>query len=187
MKKELLSHLIPLALIFFVTSFFWILNSVSFSQYIFLFLGLSIGAFFLDLDHFIYWYYVEPNSEESRNVQSIIKSKKYKKAFIFFARKHKKHTSLFLHHFFFQVILGLISFLVFTSSHNTFFLAFILALNIHLLIDEIEDYIYKPKHLQTWLFAREESQLALEKIRYYLILFIFFSLFFTFLLIRSNL
>lgn len=187
MKKELLSHLIPLGLIFIVTSLFWIFNSVSYSQYIFLFIGLGLGAFFLDFDHIIYWFYIKPNAEESRTAQSIIKSKKIIAAIRFLNETHKNHTSLIFHHFFFQVVLSLISFFVYTSSKDIFILSFLLALNIHLLVDEIEDYIFQPKHLQDWLFAREGKQLPIEQVRYYLILFIFFSLFFSFLLIRSNL
>lgn len=187
MKKELRNHFIPLGLVFLITSLFWISNKVSFDQYIFLSIGLAFGSFFLDFDHIIYWFYIRPNTEESRTAQSIIKSKKIFTALRFFNQTHKGHTNLVFHHFFFQVILVLISFFVYTSSKNTIVLSFLLALNIHILVDEIEDFIYQPKHLQDWLFAREEKQLPIEQVRYYLILFIFFSLFFTFLLINSNL
>lgn len=187
MKKELRNHLIPLGLIFLITSLFWFFNHVSSQQYIFLLFGLGLGSLFLDIDHLIYWFYLKPNTEESRTAQSIIKSKKFISAVRFLNQTRKNHTSLVFHHFFFQVILALISFFVYTSSKNIFILSFLLALNVHLLVDEVEDFIYNPKHLQDWLFAREEKQLPIEQVQYYLILFIFFSLFFIFLLIRSQL
>ena len=187
MKKELRNHLLPIGIIFLVTTIFWIFSQIPYYQYLFLFFGLILGTFFLDLDHLIYWFYIKPNTEESREAQSLIKSKKILDTLKFFGHTHKTHTNLVFHHFFFQVVLGLISFLVYTSSQNIFILSFLLALNIHLLTDEIEDFIYHPKHLQGWLFAREEKQLPIEQVRYYLILFIVFSLFFTFLLIRSQL
>ena len=187
MKKELLNHLIPLGVLFLLTSFFWIFNQVPYYQYIFLFLGLTLGSFLLDFDHILYWLFLKPNTEESRHAQELIRSKKIFKVIKLLEQTHKKHTSMVFHHFFFQVILGLISFFVYTSTDNVFVMALVLSLNVHLLVDEIEDFIYQPRHLQDWLFAREEKQLPVEQVRYYLILFIFFSIFFTFLLIRSNL
>lgn len=187
MKKELLRHLIPLGLIFVVVSILWLSSKTPYDQYIFLFLGLAAGSFLLDFDHIIYWYFLKPNTDESHMAQSLIKSKQFIKAFRYLDETHQNHTSLIFHHFFFQVALSLISFFIFTLSKNAFILSFILALNIHLLVDEVDDYIFRPKHLQEWLFAREEIQLPIEQVRYYLILFIFFSIFFIYLLISSNL
>lgn len=186
MKEELRNHLIPLALIFFIVSLFWAISKVPYYEYIFLFLGFTIGAFFLDLDHIVYWFFLKPNLEESQTAQNLIKSGKIKKTLKLLEKTHKNHNSMAFHHFFFQAILNFITFFIYFVSHNIFLLSFLLALNLHLLVDEIEDYIYNPKHLQDWLFAREEKQLSLESILYYLILFTILSLFFIILLINSK-
>ena len=98
---------------------------------------------------------------------------------------HKQHTSLIFHHYFFQVVLALTSIFVFTSSASIFTKAFLLALNLHLIVDEVNDYLIDQKHLQDWLFAREKQQLPIAYLKYYIGIFILLFLLFFLLLIGS--
>ena len=185
MKRELKNHLIPLGVIFLSISIFWFLNHVPWYYFLYLFLGFLLGSFFLDIDHIIYWLYLRPDLEESKLASEFIKQKKYKQIIRLLEKNHKTHTSLIFHHYFFQVILALISVFVFTSSISIFTKGFVLALNIHLIVDEIIDYRSNPRHLLEWLFAREEKQVPLKSIHYYVFTFLTFCLVFTLLLASS--
>lgn len=140
----------------------------------------------IDSDHLIFWFFVKPKTEESKLVKFAIKNKNIKSVTKIIQDSHKTHHNLIFHHYFFQVILVLFSLFIITSTKNTIVSAIILGLNLHLLVDEIIDYRQDPKVLQKWLFAREAKQLPIAFLKRYIIIFISFTLLFTFLLIRSK-
>lgn len=185
-NSEYRKHLLPLTIIFVVISAIWIFYKVSFFQFVYLFSGLLCGSFFLDLDHLIYWLYINPNIEESRLAQIALKKKDLNSVIKLMAATQSEHTNLIFHHFFFQVVLILISAFVFTSTANVFAMAFLLALNIHLLVDQYDDYHRDPRHLQNWLFARETKQLPIAYLGHYLGIFSFLSVVLTLLLLKSK-
>lgn len=186
MKPELKKHLLPLLAIFLVISVVWFFYKVSYFNFIFLFFGLLLGSFFLDFDHLIYWLYLNPNIEESRLAQIAFKKYDFRSLLKLLEFTHQKHINLIFHHFFFQVVMALISVFVFTSSDSPFAMAFLLALNIHLLVDEINDYRLDPGHLQDWLFARETKQLPRRYLIHYILIFVFLTVVFTLLLLKSK-
>lgn len=185
MKHELQKHLIPLFIIFVITTVLWILNGVVWYQYVFLILGFGLGSFFLDIDHLIYWYYRHPELEESKTAILAIEKKDFKNTLLLLESTHKLHTDLLFHHIIFQLVLIAVSFFVFTSSDIIFGKAFLLALNIHLLVDQYEDFRLNPRQLQLWLFARLPQQIPLNFLGKYLLIVLIFVMFFTFLLIKS--
>lgn len=186
MKQELKNHLIPLGVIFIITTIFWLTKSVAWYQYIYLLFGFLWGSFFLDLDHLVYWFYLNPNIEESKLARLAFNKRDFVSLLKLLESTHTHHTNMVFHHYFAQVVLALITVFIFTSSANVFAKAFILAVNIHLLVDEIKDYYRDPHHLQDWLFARESKQLPLRLIRYYLWFFIVLILIFTLILITAK-
>jgi hypothetical protein len=185
-KKELTLHLVPLIIVFFITSVFWLFSKVNFTQYISLFIGLGLGSFFLDIDHFIYWFYTHTNLQESRIAKAAFKRNDYKSLLGLLAATHKSHVDLIFHHYFFQILLLTISLYVFSSTSTIFGKAFLLALNIHLLVDEFTDFKENPKHLQNWLFARSPKQIPQSHLQQYLFFFTSITLVFFFLLIKSR-
>lgn len=186
MKQELKNHFLPLLAIFLITFLIWIFSKVVWYNFIFLFFGLFWGAFFLDVDHLVFWFYLKPELEESRLAQIAWKKGDYNSLLKLLESTHTNHTSLIFHHYFFQIVITLISFFVFTSSSGIFPKAFLLAVNIHLLVDEIKDFKKDPEHLKLWLFARENKQLPTESLKYYLLTFIVINLLFTAFLISSR-
>jgi hypothetical protein len=185
-KTELRKHLTPLIAIFVVISVYWIFKRVAFYEFFFLFFGLGLGSFFLDLDHIVYWLYLNPNIEESRLAQIALKKYDFTSIIKLLESTHKQHVNLIFHHFFFQVVLALISVFVFTSSSSAFGMGFLLALNIHLIVDEFEDYRRDKAHLQNWLFAREDKQLPARYLSRYIMIFAVLSFVFTWLLLKSK-
>lgn len=186
MKQELKNHFLPLLAIFIVTSLIWFLQKTVWYNYVFLFFGFLWGSFFLDIDHLIHWFYLEPNLDESHLAKTAWKKGDFKSLLKLLEATHMHHTNLIFHHYFFQIIITLISIFVFTSSSNIFAKAFLLAINIHLLTDEIKDFYRNPDHLKLWLFAREKKQLPTESLKYYLLTFLVINSFFTIFLISSR-
>ena len=186
MKQELKQHLPPLLLVFFITAAFWVLASVAWYEYLLLFLGLAIGAFFLDFDHLIYWLYTHPNLLESRLARAAIAKRDYTSVIKLLEATHKTHTNLIFHHYFFQILLTTISLYIFTSTNTTLGKAILLAINIHLLVDQFVDLKLDPGHLQDWLFARSKKQLPKSYLQRYLSFFAIVTLFFLLLLIKSR-
>ena len=185
MKQELKNHFLPLLVIFVLASFVWLFQKSVWYNFIFLLFGFVWGSFFLDIDHLIYWFYLEPNLDESRLAQSAWKKGDFKSLLKLLESTHNHHTNLIFHHYFFQIIITFISFFVFTSSSSIFIKAFLLAMNIHLLVDEFKDYQSDPEHLKFWLFAREKQQLPTDSLKYYLLIFLIINLLFTLFLISS--
>lgn len=167
MKQELKQHIIPLLAYGILTSLYWILARHPIQNSIFLFLGLLLGAHFLDFDHLIYWLVTHRHLPESQIASSALKRGDYKKVMHILEENHKTHNSLTFHHFYFHLLLIPISIFVFTSTNGTFGKAFVLAINWHLFIDIYYDWIHNPSHLQDWLFARMSRQLPLKLLSKY--------------------
>ena len=186
MKHELRYHLLTSSVIFVLVSIFLVIFKVASIKLFYLFLGISIGSFILDIDHFIFWFFLKPNLEESRLARATIKNHDFKSIYRLLKASHHTHYNLIFHHYFFQVGLNLISLFIFISSSNIFCLSFLLSINLHLLTDEIRDYLRNPKFLQNWLFAREERQLSIKSLKNYLIIFNILFFIFLFLLVKSK-
>ena len=187
MKHEFRYHLLASSVIFVLVSIFLVIFKTESIQLLYLFLGIFLGSFILDIDHFIFWFFLKPNLEESRLARTTLKNHDFKAIYRLLKTSHQTHYNLIFHHYFFQVILVLFSFFIFTLTRNLFVTSLVVSLNLHLLIDEIIDYFYSPKSLQKWLFARENSQLPIKFLGRYVSVFSFFLVIFIILLILTQL
>ena len=186
MKQDFLFLLLPAAAVFLIVATIWVIVGISSINLILLLIGLIIGTIFLDLDYLIYWLYRKPNTEESRLVKTAIDKKDFKSVYRLIKAARKHHNNLIFHHYFFQIGIAFISLFIFSSSPNVFFLGFLMAINTHLLADEIKDFNTNPKFLQDWLFAREEKQLPIKSLKNYIISFVIFFFILLFLLVKSK-
>jgi len=186
MKKELKNHFLSVVSVFLLVSLFWVFSSTPFTHFLLLFFGLGLGIFFLDIDHFLYWYYLQPNLGESRIAKKLLIEKKYRQLIEHLVLYHKKHTSLIFHHFIFQAILLVLTIFITTSTATIFGKAFCLAIYIHLLVDQINSYQESPQHLSNWLFARSPLKPLHKHLKNYIIFYSFFVPFFLYLLIKTQ-
>lgn len=184
MKYKFRHHLLASTILFLFIAIFLVVFRVNNLQLLFLFLGIILGMFLLDLDHFIFWYFLKPNLEESRLARTALSRHDFKSIFRLIKISHNTHHNLIFHHYFFQIILVLFSFFIFTSTNNLFVHSLTISLNLHLLIDEYIDYFRDPKILQKWLFAREQTQLPVKFLGQYLAVFTVFFVIFVTLLIK---
>ena len=186
MKHDFRYHLLASSVIFIFAAIFLVIFKVNTLKLFYLFLGFFIGSFILDIDHFLFWFFLKPNLEESRLARITIKNGDFVAIYRLLKASHQTHYNLIFHHYFFQIILVLFSFFIFTSTNNIFVSSLVLSLNLHLIIDELIDYLKDPKILQKWLFAREINQLPIKFLGRYLTTFIIIFCFFLFLFIKIN-
>jgi hypothetical protein len=150
------------------------------------FFGIFFGSIILDVDHLIFWYFFKPNLEESRLARTTIKNRDFKSLIKLIDASHSTHHNLIFHHYFFQSVLVLFTFFIFTSTTNLFIISLVISINLHLLVDEYIDFYTNPKILQKWLFAREDTQLPTKFLNRYLAFFSIFLIIFIMLLFYSQ-
>lgn len=143
-----------------------------------------MGYLLLDLDHLLFWLVTHRDLPESIQMQTLLKTAQYKRAYWQYKLEKGNHTSMIFHHFYFHIVLQLISLFMFTSNSSIIGRAILLAANIHLFLHLYTDFLKRPEHLQTWFFARMTKQLPLSFLSIYLkmnlvLILIFAILFFT--------
>lgn len=185
MNLKLQKYFFPLFVFNTLTSLYWIFYHTSFSKILSLYLGSLVGALLLDVDHFLYWLLLHRETPESQLVKATIRRHDFKSLLKIFSLQKENHNNLVFHHFSFHLLLVIVSFFLFTSSNSIFAKSCLFALNWHLLSDIYTDWTQNPQKLQTWLFARMETQLSLKNIQKYIRLNIIFIAIFGYLLLRS--
>lgn len=185
-QYQLRYHLLASIILFTLIAASLIISKSNNIQLLLAFLGISFGTFILDSDHLIYWFFLKPNTEESRLVKLTFKNHDFISIIKLINIGRLKHHNLIFHHYFFQIILVLFSLFIFTSTNNIFISGLVLSINLHLIIDELIDYLKDPKILQKWLFAREPNQLPVKFLGRYITVFVVIFLFFLFLFIKTN-
>ena len=172
--------------LFFLVAIFLVIIKTPNIEILAVFLGTLLGSIILDADHLIFWYFLKPNLEESRIAKTTIRNYDLKSLIRLIHASHQTHHNLIFHHYFFQSILALFTFFIFTSTNNLFVISLVVSLNLHLLIDEYIDFFANPKILQKWLFAREDTQLPIKFLNRYLAFFSIVLIIFIFLLFYSQ-
>ena len=171
-------HLIPGLEILAFVALFWLVQKAPFIYFVELFLGFIVGNIIIELDHFVYWYFLEPNSSESIIAKDLIKQKKLKKIIKMVGDTAQFHTSLIFHHITFQLVLTFISIFIFTSTSSQTAKTLVFFAGINLLIKQFYDLAKNKTHLQKCLFARLNKQLQANKIQYYIYLITVINLIF---------
>jgi len=163
-------HLIPSLEILAFISLLWLIQKAPFGYFLELFLGFIVGNTIIETDHFIHWYYLDPNNQESKIARQLIKNKQIKSLLKLMAETAQFHTSLIFHHVIFQLVFLVITFFVFTSTSSIIGKSTVFFLNINLLIKQLFQLFQNPSYLQKWLFARLDKQLPKSKLAYYIYL-----------------
>jgi hypothetical protein len=185
-RHQFYYHLLTSVILFIIISVFLVINGVKNIQLLWLLLGIIFGSILLDTDYLIFWFFLKPNSEESRLIKTALKNHDFIPIIKIINTGRQKHYNLIFHHYFFQIILTFFSIFIFTSTNNISTSGLVLSLNLHLLVDELIDYFNDPKMLQKWLFAREDKQLPIKFLGRYLTIFILIFCSFMFLFIKMN-
>jgi len=140
-------------------------------QLIWLWLGGLAGTFLLDIDHLIYWFFFQPEKQDSQMAKVLWLKKDFKGLLLLLGRYHDTHLRLIFHTALFQAVLFIFSFYIFTSGGSLFASGLVAGMNLHLLKDEWKEYLEKKyEHQKSWLFWQIKREVSPEELKMYLII-----------------
>lgn len=154
-SNEIFSHLAVSTIYFIAIAL--LRGKIDFSL-LWLWLGIFLGTFLLDIDNLLYWFATYPDKEDSVEAKRLWRLKdlgvveKLKKLYELGQKYHNTHNRLIFHSFLGQIVLLILAVFVLTSGGNIFASAFIASLNLHLLKDEWTDFFERREYLKDWLF-----------------------------------
>jgi hypothetical protein len=112
--------------------------------------GGIVGAFFPLLDHLVYIFFLRPNEESSKEIAVLVAKKNFREAFNLLVKTRRDRTKLVIHTVLFQLVMLVLTFLTMTSSANLFGKGLVLAFSLHLLVDQLMDFV-KTGSIDRWL------------------------------------
>jgi len=167
-NQEIFSH--------FLVSLIWVLIlsllrwSLGWSL-IYLWLGVIGGTFILDIDHLLYWFVTHPEKQDSQLAKVLWQKRDLSGLLGLMARYHDTHTRLIFHSAFFQAILFILAFYIFTAGGSLFASGLVAAINLHLLKDEWQEYLRgRESHLNDWLFWQVQKEIDFQTQKIYLVI-----------------
>lgn len=158
MRKEIFIHLsATVSLIVFVSLFKgWV--DISYWQ---LWLGALLGTFLPDLDHLVYIYFLRPYELTSQRVGSLVAGRNFSGALSLLYTTRSERGKLVFHTVIFQLIFFALSFMILTSSGSLLGRGIVLAVLLHLVVDQLVDWL-NTNLLTNWFrdvpFSFNQSQ-----------------------------
>lgn len=164
MKKDLITHFIYMLAFLILVALYknWIAI-----EYLPLLYGGIVGTLLPDIDHLIYIYLLRPNEGMSKEVTTLVENKNFTKSWNILANTRTERKNLIIHSAHFQLIFLAFVLFVVTSSGSLFGRGLVLAFSLHILIDQIIDYM-ETKNLDHW-FTKIPLHLSGEQKRWYLV------------------
>jgi len=114
-----------------------------------LWMGVLIGYYLPFFDHIFYAYLLRPHSEESKNIRSLIKPKKFWELVRYVNATKDQREKLIIHTAYFQIVLIFLTFYILTSSGSLFGRGIVYGFSLALLADEMLIYV-KNRNLDSW-------------------------------------
>ncbi len=146
MRKEFIYHFGFLIGFLILTSLVKGYVNLSYWPY---WVGGLIGTILPDLDHLIYILFLRPHELTSQRASHLINQKDYLNTLRLLAVTRYERTKVIFHSAMFQIIFTLLAVLVITSSGSVLGRGIVLGLLLHLLIDQIVDFI-ETKSISNW-------------------------------------
>lgn len=129
-------------------------------------IGGIIGTILPDVDHLIYLYVLKPTDLSSQRVASYIGKGDVKSAVRVLYESRIERVSLIFHTAHFQLIFLVLAFLVVTSSGSPLGRGIVLAFALHLLIDQVVDFM-ETGNINNW-FRQISVDLDAQQKKWYL-------------------
>lgn len=177
MKRELITHFTFFIAFFIFASLFqgWFKL-----EHLPLWFGGILGTLLPDVDHLIYVYLLGPQDATSKSVISMLGKREVLSSLEILATTRGERTKLIFHSAYFQLLFLVFTYLVITSSGSIFGRGLVLAFSLHLLIDQVVDWM-ETGSLENW-FRQIPVQLDRQQQLWYMIAALAVLLFFGFLL-----
>jgi hypothetical protein len=127
-------------------------------------LGGILGTLLPDVDHVIYFYFINPQEFTSKKFDFLARKKDFGRMATLLYETRTERKGLIFHTVYFQVIFLILTFLLLTSSSSLFGRGLALAFALHLSVDELIDLV-ELKSFDNWLrFFKVELDLRKSEI-----------------------
>lgn len=146
MKRDLLIHFIYMLSLFILIAVYKKWFDPSYLPFLF---GGIVGTLLPDVDHLIYIYFLKPGDLVSREVMGLLAKRDFFRSWDLLSESRTIRGELIFHSAFFQILFLLFAFLIVTSSGSLLGRGVVLAFSLHLLIDQVVDYI-EAKDIRHW-------------------------------------
>jgi len=137
------------ALNVFQLSFSWVFFKSFFSQLCAWLAGGFLGAYFIKIEQIFYSFYIKPQEALSQEIQALFKQRK-KKELWRLLKKGVNQQKLAFRSAVFQIVWVVLAFFTVSSTVGMFGKGLVMAIGLHLLLDEWNDYL-NDKDIG-WLF-----------------------------------
>lgn len=158
MRKDLGKHFLYA---FLLTILIVVVNRLFSLTYWPVLVGVVLGTLLPDVDHLIYSFFLRPQDLSSQRVESLARQGQIGRMTEIMYQTKGERVGLIFHSVLFQLVFGVLAFLVVTSSGSVFGGGLVLAVLLHLLIDEWLDYKARGS-ISSWFnrlnFVLTESQ-----------------------------
>ena len=163
LQKELITHFsFVIAFLALITLYKGLFDV----YYLSFWFGGILGTILPDIDHFIYIYVLKPNDLSSQRIASYVDKRDTKNAIRVLYESRLERKSLIFHTAHFQLIFYVLAFLVITSSGSVFGRGIVLAFSLHLLIDQVVDFV-ETGNIDNW-FKQISMDLDANQKKWYL-------------------
>lgn len=140
---------------------------------IFLWLGGLVGSFLLEFDHLLYVLVTYPQELTSMRIKRLFQERRPKDALVLLEDTREERTRLAFHNGLFQVIFFLFSFFVISSTEGLLGVGLVLAINLHLVREEIGLLLQgKEEYLRQLLFWPIKREVSFRQQKFFVILMI---------------
>jgi hypothetical protein len=173
MKREFLTQLL------FFLSFFLLISLIKrwFSlSYLYFWGGGVVGLALPITDHLLYAYILRPNEVVSERIRFMIRNREYKSVLTYIIATKRERSKLIFHTAYFQIIFLFLAFFVITSSGSLFGRGLVLAFSLHLVIEELSDFMDR-RDTSSW-FKDIPVEMDYDKIKVYILGSVLMLLFF---------
>lgn len=146
-------------------SFSWVFLKSSIGELVLWFSGAAAGAYLIKIEQLVYVYFVHPNEVLSLDIKELLKQKNKKEVWRLL-RERVGEQRLAFRSALFQVVWVVLAFFTFTSTASILGKALVMAVGLHLLLDEWEDVLGKKGLF--WLFWQIKREISLREQKYFL-------------------
>ena len=163
MKKEVLVHSLSFLIFFVLVTLVRGWFDVAFIAF---WVGGILGTILPDVDHLIYVYYLRPEEYDSQRTTHMAGNRNFVQSFKYLAETRDSRTRLIFHTVYFQLIFLALTLFVITSSGSLFGRGIVLAFSLHLLVDQVMDFM-GIGNINNW-FRNTPFQFSADKQKVYL-------------------
>lgn len=151
----------------FVSLVFWKNYGLEFLSWL---AGGAVGWQLIRTDRLLWVYFSHPEEKMSLYIKNLIKKGNFKQAILDLEKYKDYQRHLSFRSALFQAVWVVLAFFAMTSTPSFFGKGLIMALGLHLLVDEWEDQLKNPQKLNSWLFWQIKRKITLQEQKTFLYL-----------------